>query len=470
MISKFFAAQVVILLAATPSWGRAPFYAMGFWTSHGQVGYEYEPALDAGRELLVEEPTYDYLVEQDLVYLTNLERVYEGLLPLKRNDLLDRSARLHAEDMRDRDYFDHVNTDGQAPADRIDATGYKWFLVGENIAAGYTNSFMVLSDWMDSEGHRVNILDPEFREIGVGFARGGGTYEQYWVQNFAMRAYIYPVVIENEIYETTRRTVQLDVHGEGVATLMRVANDPDFTGADWIRFRSSIPWELLPGNGTRTVYVQLKTEAGLPLPMQSDSIELTGQPEAMPTPTPTPTGVIPLGTYDFDSASSTFATFTHYLGGFGEAPPGELDVGTVPTDAMFEGATDGIGLRFTVDPDEVSLLVGSTMYVGEAVVLLRCSVRTTGPGVHIALGALDGEMDGSVSTTILADTATTTHVWRQLSMIYDPPHGKMMPLIQAANVAGSESVTCYVDRLEVILVTSGTVLTGEDLGAETPVP
>ena len=479
MVSKLFAAQIVTLLMALPSWGRVPFHAMGFWNSQGEVGYEFVPVPDSGQQALADELTYQYLVEQEVVYLTNLERVKTGLLPLKRNALLDQSARLHAEDMRDRDYFDHVSLDGRQPWHRVSATGYNWFLVGENIAAGYRSAVETVNSWMESEGHRSNILAPDFREIGVGFAQGGGTYQRYWVQNFASSD-VYPVVIENEIYETNKRTVQLAIHGEGIAKSMRVADDPNFTGAEWVPFQSSLSWDLMPGNGTRTVYVQLKTAGGLPLPVQSDSIEITGQPEPTATPTPTltptatptpiPTHAVPLVTYDFDSASSTFATFAHYPGGFGGALPGELDVGAVPTDAMFEGATDGIGLRFAVDPGEVSLLVGPVMDVGEAVVLLRCSVRTTAPGVHIALGALDAKMDGSIGTTILADTAATTNVWRQLSMTFNPPHGTIMPLIQAANVVGSESVICFVDRLEVILVAGKTVLAGEDLGAGAVAP
>lgn len=472
MISKFLTAQLVMLFVAVPSLGRAPFCAMGFWNSDGEVGYSFQGLPDTGRDLLAGEPTYDYLVEQEVVYLTNLERVKEGLLPLKRNDLLDEAAKLHAEDMRDQDYFAHIGLDGREPWDRITAAGYSWFSVAENIAAGYISAAIAVSSWMDSPGHRANMMSPKYREIGVGFAQGGGTYERYWVQNFGARAEVFPVIIENEIYEISNRTVQLAIHGEGRATLMRVANDSDLTGADWVPFQLSLSWDLLPGNGTRTVYVQLRTEGGPPLPVQSDSIELIGQPEptATPTATPAPIGLVPLVTYDFDTPTSTFDTFTHYPGGFGGAPPGELDVGTVPSDAMFEGATDGVGLLFAVDPGEVSLLVGSAIDVGDALVLLRCSVRTTGPGVHIALGALDGKLDGSIGTAILADSTTTTDVWRQLSITYNPPHGIVMPLIQAANVTGSDSVTCYVDRLEVILVTSETVLTGEDLGAGDTAP
>ncbi len=462
---------ICMMMLALPVSGEIPHYAIGFWNSSGDFGYEFSPAPGKGYVPLAE-PSNRYLNEQEVIYLTNLEREKQGLLPLRRNELLDQSAILHAQDMRDQDYFDHTSKDGRSPSERIEASGYDYSWSGENIAGGYNTPAAVVDAWMESEGHRANILRPEFREIGVGVAEGGGSLRIYWVQNFGSQRDVYPVVIDNEVYQTDSRTVELKIYGEEAADLMRISNNSDFGGAEWIPFESTVSWELPPGNGEKTVYVQLMRESGVTFDPQSDSIVLYGQAEATatptmtptpaPTPVPPPTELTPMVVYEFDSLAPEF---THYPGGFGDAAAGESSPGAVPTDSAFEGATDGTGLVFDVDPSEVSLVVGSPLDVGESLVLLRCSVRTTGAGVHVALGTLDGSMDGSINTSILADTLTTSGVWRQLTMIYNPPHGSVIPLIQAANLSGDGLVTCYIDRLEVFLIDDSTALTGGDLGA-----
>jgi len=476
MKERYILLCVVMLMFSLQASSQTPHYAMGYWNSSGDYGYEFQPAPDISHAPAAE-PDNRFLSEQEVVYLTNIEREKNGLLPLRRNNLLDQSSRLHAEDMRDQDYFDHTAVDGRSPSERIRDAGYDYSWSGENIAAGYNSPAAVVDAWMQSEGHRANILRADYREIGVGLAEGGGSYRIYWVQNFGSRRDVYPVVINNDAYQTDNRTVELAIHGEEFADLMRISNDSDFADAEWIPYESSVSWGLAAGNGEKTVYVQLMAESGMTLDPQSDSIVLYGQAEPTATPTLTPTPVAtpvppvpelePLVLYEFDSLAPEF---THYPGGFSGAPAGEMHTGAVPTDASFEGATDGTGAVFVVDPDEVSLLVGSPLDVGDSLVLLRCSVRTTGPGVNIAIGTLDSEMDGSIDTSILADTSTTTHTWRRLTMIYNPPHGSVMPLVQAANLSGDGQVTCYVDRLEVILIDSQTFLTGEDLGAGPAAP
>lgn len=116
--------------------------------------------------------------------LVNIERSKEGLSALTGNMLLERSATKHAQDMRTNTYFDHTALDGRSPTQRIKAEGYPnpscacRIYYGENIARGQTTPAQVVRDWMNSEGHRKNILSPNFTEIGIGIS---GTY---WVQNF----------------------------------------------------------------------------------------------------------------------------------------------------------------------------------------------------------------------------------------------------------------------------------------------
>ena len=96
---------------------------------------------------------------------------------------LTRVAQAHSEDMARREYFSHTNPDGRSPFDRMTAAGYKYSLAAENIAAGQTTPHSVIDAWMNSPGHRANILNCGLTEIGVGYATGG-SYRHYWTQAF----------------------------------------------------------------------------------------------------------------------------------------------------------------------------------------------------------------------------------------------------------------------------------------------
>jgi len=117
--------------------------------------------------------------------LTNAQRVKTGLQALRWNALLARAAALHARDMADNDYFSHDSLDGRTFDERIAEQGYVWRTVGENIAAGQPTPKAVVNAWMNSPGHRANILNGAFAELGVGVAtNAASTYGVYWVQDF----------------------------------------------------------------------------------------------------------------------------------------------------------------------------------------------------------------------------------------------------------------------------------------------
>lgn len=113
--------------------------------------------------------------------LVNQERSANGCGALERDSRLDTAARLHAEDMAANDYFSHTSQDGRTPTDRANAQGYEGG-VGENIAMGYPDAESVMEGWMNSEGHRANILNCDYEVIGIGVADRDGTL--YWVQMF----------------------------------------------------------------------------------------------------------------------------------------------------------------------------------------------------------------------------------------------------------------------------------------------
>ncbi|MFJ9824802.1 sigma-70 family RNA polymerase sigma factor [Streptomyces sp. NPDC101160] len=116
-----------------------------------------------------------------VIDLVNAERAKAGCGPVTENALLTRAAQGHSDDMAARDFFDHTNPDGDGPGERVTAAGYRWSTYGENIAKGQRTPAEVMDSWMNSPGHRANILNCSFREIGIGIHSAGGPY---WTQVF----------------------------------------------------------------------------------------------------------------------------------------------------------------------------------------------------------------------------------------------------------------------------------------------
>ncbi|WP_019891106.1 sigma-70 family RNA polymerase sigma factor [Streptomyces purpureus] len=114
--------------------------------------------------------------------LVNAERAKAGCGPVGTNSKLATAAQRHSEDMAARDYFDHTSPDGTDPGDRITAAGYRWSTYGENIARGQRGPAQVMDSWMNSSGHRANILNCSFKEMGVGIHEGSGG--PWWTQAF----------------------------------------------------------------------------------------------------------------------------------------------------------------------------------------------------------------------------------------------------------------------------------------------
>jgi uncharacterized protein YkwD len=118
-----------------------------------------------------------------VVTLTNQQRAAQGCSALAVNATLTSVAQAHSVDMSRRNFFDHVNPDGESPFDRMSAAGYRYRLAAENIAAGQRTPQEVVTGWMNSAGHRANILNCGLTQIGVGYATGG-SYGIYWTQDF----------------------------------------------------------------------------------------------------------------------------------------------------------------------------------------------------------------------------------------------------------------------------------------------
>ena len=120
--------------------------------------------------------------EEQVVDLVNVERSKRKLAPLSHEERLIEAARRHSTDMADGNFLDHTGSDGSNAGQRIDDAGYDWHTWGENIAYGYPNPASVVDAWMNSSGHRANILNPNFVHIGVGHVDDG---VDFWTQEFA---------------------------------------------------------------------------------------------------------------------------------------------------------------------------------------------------------------------------------------------------------------------------------------------
>jgi uncharacterized protein YkwD len=127
-------------------------------------------------------PDFEALV----VLLMNAERTERGLAPLRVQSKLDAAAGAHSSDMADHNYFSHTGLDGSTVTARIKRQGYSPSTAGENIAAGYGTPEAVVEAWMNSSGHRANILGTSYTDVGAGFAYNAASdYGSYWTAVFA---------------------------------------------------------------------------------------------------------------------------------------------------------------------------------------------------------------------------------------------------------------------------------------------
>ena len=110
-------------------------------------------------------------------------RSFPAAGPLRLSSQLTEAATRHASDMAAQHYFEHQDRRGLTPADRVRATGYADRRVGENIAYGMLSTEDVVAGWLKSPGHCENMMDPEFQDMGIAFAREQGAHtDLYWVQ------------------------------------------------------------------------------------------------------------------------------------------------------------------------------------------------------------------------------------------------------------------------------------------------
>ncbi|AZV43824.1 hypothetical protein BAOM_3215 [Peribacillus asahii] len=135
---------------------------------------------DTNKSTAAETNTSVSAFEKKVVELTNAERAKQGLAPLTLDTELSKVARAKSQDMKDKNYFDHNSPTYGSPFDMMKSFGINYKSAGENIAQGQTTPEQVVQAWMDSQGHRENIMNSSFTHIGVGYVASGN----YWTQMF----------------------------------------------------------------------------------------------------------------------------------------------------------------------------------------------------------------------------------------------------------------------------------------------
>ena len=141
-----------------------------------------------GQVINIPDQTDIKTIELKVVDLVNKERVKRGLQPLKNNWQLERVARYKSADMINKSYFSHISPTYGSPFTMIQDFGINFSSAGENIAMGQRTPEEVMNAWMNSPGHRSNILSPSYTEIGVGYAKSSQGVAS-WTQMFIKSLY-----------------------------------------------------------------------------------------------------------------------------------------------------------------------------------------------------------------------------------------------------------------------------------------
>lgn len=163
-----------------------------------QVGKEVTDFLSKEAEKIILTPPplrsgsenpQSFLTQEGVIRWTNSQREKYGLSPLLENAILDEMAEAKVDDMFRNQYFAHASPSGEGVGDLAKSFGYEFIIIGENLALGdYKNDEELLQAWMDSPGHRENILNSRYQEIGVAVKKGGYEGRTTWlaVQHFGL--------------------------------------------------------------------------------------------------------------------------------------------------------------------------------------------------------------------------------------------------------------------------------------------
>lgn len=206
------------------------------------------------------------LDEARTVYLGNLKRRENDKPPLKWNKQLTKAARWFSWDSVENEpagFCDHKDSQGHWPDWRAQQFGYKGSAGAENAYCGMLDPQAAIDGWLDSAGHRTNLLNADYQEVGLGYYFNGT--RGYVTQDFGTDPDFTPLIISDEAITTTSTQVSLYLHnrasssyGLGPTTEMRISNDLNFEALSWEPYTTTKKWTLAAGSGWRTVYVQTR--------------------------------------------------------------------------------------------------------------------------------------------------------------------------------------------------------------------
>lgn len=184
--------------------------------NEGEVAHLPEP-LRVIKEELSKTEKESPLTVSGIVIATNEARMQNGLPPLVGNTVLNTSAQVKAQDMLDLQYFEHDSPSGAGVQDLADNTGYEYIIIGENLALGnFYDNTDVVTVWMNSPGHRANILNTRYTEIGIGIVKGIYEGKNVWlaVQHFGLPKDFCPKIdatLKDQITKDTNTSKTLEV-------------------------------------------------------------------------------------------------------------------------------------------------------------------------------------------------------------------------------------------------------------------
>lgn len=155
----------------------------------------------------VQEITSDgTLTIEGVINETNKHRQAEKLVALRPDRELDKAAQLKLEDLFEKDYFAHISPDGKGPSDLATAAHYEYIVVAENLALGdFKTDEELVNSWMESAGHRANIMDEDYREIGVAVGKGEYEGKITWI---AVQEFGTPITICGNFNESRKTLIE----------------------------------------------------------------------------------------------------------------------------------------------------------------------------------------------------------------------------------------------------------------------
>lgn len=239
---------LTVVLAVDPQWGsdlqHRIFGSITQHTPSSQVSpttttattpslLSYLGGIEAFKNTSSTLPQHVAITTSGIVDATNQERINAGLPPLKLNNLLVESATRKTMDMIAKQYFEHTSPSGITVSDLGRQVGYDYIVMGENLALGdFANSQDVVNAWMQSPGHRANILNPGYQEIGAFAAKGTYQGKDVWfvVQHFGTPRAVCPQIstsLKNSIDTINASLKQLQVQILNEKATLESANHPE---------------------------------------------------------------------------------------------------------------------------------------------------------------------------------------------------------------------------------------------------